>query len=397
MIGRLARLLGHGNGPILLSSFTLAVHIHLEADQILSYCPASTLQYLESSLKSRTYPLPSAMLLTETTTRRNAINKPAFPLPPELRLKVYELLLVHPDQSLKPNGFLHYEAGRPYLEKDYISTSILRACRSIYEEALPILYGKNNLTFHDNNFSKPLLPFPEGHLAMVKHIEVDISPIMYSSARKMGEFLATLGTSEAKLIDLSIHIHMLEESDELFRRSHNTLPPLPPLHLLDQFLVGSHPILGGLLSLKSVKKLYIQFEDEACFELGFTNVLKAALMKDGTVDDLSITIEKGCTFPHGELDEEYSWCLGCGNTMDDFENGTMNWEYKDDMLSRQALGHFLFQGGKLKKAKPAKANPTTGKAAKAKQPKTKAAATTSIATAKQTKAKSTKRSSKKVV
>ncbi len=153
-----------------------------------------------------------------------------------------------------------------------------------------------------------------------------------------------------------------------------------------------------MLLLKSVKKLYIQLEDEACFELGFTNVLKAALMKDGTADGgRSIIIEKGCTFPHGELDEEYSWCLGCGNTMDDFENGTMNWEYKDDMLSRQALGGFLFQGGKLKKAKPAKANATTGKAAKAKQPKTKAAATTSAATAKQTKAKPTKRSSKKVV
>lgn len=334
------------------------------------------------------------MLLTETTTRRNASNKPAFPLPPELRLKVYELLLVHPDQSLKPNGFLHYEAGRPYLEKDYILTSILRVCRSIYEEALPILYGKNTLTFYDNDFSKPVLPFPEGHLAMVKRIEIDISPVMYSSASKMGEFLVVFGTSEAKLIHLSIHIHMLEESDELFRRSHNTLPPL---HLLDQFLVGDHPILGDILSLKSVKKLYIQLEDEACFELGFTNVLKAALMKDGTADGRSIIIEKGCTFPHRELDEEYSWCLGCGNTMDDFENGTMNWEYKDNMLSRQALGEFFFQGGKLKKAKPAKANATTRKAAKAKQPKTKAAATTSAATAKQTKAKPTKRSSKKVV
>ena len=337
------------------------------------------------------------MLLTETTTRRNASNKPAFPLPPEVRLMIYELLLVHPDQSLKPNGFLHYEARRPHRESDYIFTSILRACRNIYEEALPILYGKNTLTFHDNKFSKPVLPFPEGHLVMVKRIEVDISPIMYSSARKMGEFLATLGTSEAKLIDLSIYIHMLEGSDEIFRQYHNTLPPLPPLHLLDRFLVGDHPILRGLLSLKSVKKLYIQLEDEACFELGFTNVLKAALMKDGTVDGRSITIEKGCTFPHRELDEEYPLCLGCGNTMEDFENGTMNWEYKDDMLSKQALRIFLFQGGKLKKAKPAKANSTTGKATKAKQPKTKAAATTSTATVKQIKAKPTKRSSKRVV
>ena len=121
-----------------------------------------------------------------------------------------------------------------------------------------------------------------------------------------------------------------------------SLPPLPPLHLLDLFLIGDHPILGGLLSLKSVKKLYIRLEDDACFEPGFTNVLKAAFMKDGTADGRSITIEKGCTFRHEELGEEDQRCPRCGNTMDKFENGTANWEYKDDMRSMLALGDFLF-------------------------------------------------------
>lgn len=201
----------------------------------------------------------------------------------------------------------------------------------------------------------------------------------------------TLGTSGANLVDVSIRIHMLELSDEVLREHHDTLPPL---HLFDQSLVGDHPIVAGLFSLKAVKKLYIQLEDEARFEPGVANALKAAFMKDGTADGRSITIEKGCTFPHRELEDEDP-CPGCENTKEDLNNRNANWEYKDDMRSRQAVGKFLRLGGKLKKGKPTKANSTTGTTIKAKQTKTKATATKPIATAKKTKAKPAKASSKK--
>lgn len=206
--------------------------------------------------------------------------------------------------------------GRHYLEKDYNFTNILQTCRTFYEEALPILYGKNTLGFHDNNFSKPMLPFPEGHLTMVKRAEVDISPFIYSSAKKTGDFLMTLGTSGAELVDLSIRIHMHKYSDKILHEHHDTLPPL---HLFDQSLVGDHRIVAGLFSLKAVKKLYIKMEDEARFEPGVANALKAAFMKDGIADGRSVTIEKGCTFPHRELDEE-DLCPGCGNTKEDLNN-----------------------------------------------------------------------------
>lgn len=60
------------------------------------------------------------MPFTEITTREDASNTPAIPLSAELRVKIYEQLLVHPKRSMKPNGFLRYTGERAYLEKDLI-------------------------------------------------------------------------------------------------------------------------------------------------------------------------------------------------------------------------------------------------------------------------------------
>lgn len=147
----------------------------------------------------------------------------------------------------------------------------------------------------------------------------------------------TLGTSGANLVDLTIRIHKVEISDIFLRGHHDTLPPL---HLLDHYLMGDHPIMGGLFSLKAVKKLFIGIEDEARFEPGFANALRVAFIKEGTADGRSITIKKGCTFPHDELEEEES-CPGCGNTANNVYNGTADWEYKDDMVSYQAFAKFF--------------------------------------------------------
>lgn len=334
------------------------------------------------------------MSSAEATTGEDASNKPAFPLSPELRVKVYEQLLIHPGRSLKPNGFMYFTSGRPSREKDHIFTSILRTCRMFYEEALPILYGKNTLAFHDEDFSKPVLPFPKEHLTMVKHVVVDISPRIYSSARKMGQFLEALGTSGVNLIDLAITIHMHEIADEDSWEHHDGEGTLPPLDLFDYCLFGDHSIVEGLLSLKAVKSLSIRMEDEARFEPDFANALKYTFMVEGTADDRSITIEKRCTFPHGKL-EWKERCPGCGNTEDDINNDTADWEYKDDMLSHKAVGKFLALGGELKKGKSPWANSKTGTAAKAKQHKAGAVATKPTGTAKKTKAKPAKPSSKK--
>ena len=143
-----------------------------------------------------------------------------------------------------------------------------------------------------------------------------------------------------------------------------------------------------------MKKLYIELKDEARFEPGIANALTNAFMMEGTADGRSMTIEKGCTFPHEEVYEGEP-CPGCGNEENDLVNGTADWEYKDDARSYQALGRFLSLGGELKKGKSPRTNSKTSTLAKAKQPKAKAAATKSTGTAKKTKAKPAKPSSKK--
>ena len=306
------------------------------------------------------------MSSTEITTREHASDKPRFPLSVELRLKIYELLLIHPHRSLKPNGFLCYTEGRPYREKDYIFTSILRTCRMFYEEALAILYGKNVLAFHDNEFNKPVLPFPEKHLTMVKHVEVDISPFIYSSAKRMWELLMTLGTSGAKLFHLSIRIHKVEGHDEFLRTTHHALPPL---HLYDQFLLRDHPIVTGLFSFTTVRNLYIGLEDEARFEPGVANALRGWFMEQGTIDARSIKIEKQCSFPHYELEED-QLCPSCWFTGDECKNDVSKWEDVDDEnMERECLafelsGHRLI-GAEMIKAKAIKAIKAKMKAMKA--------------------------------
>ena len=226
---------------------------------------------------------------------------------------------------------------------------------------------------------------------MIKHIEVHIRPSVFSSAERMGNFLLILGTSGAKLVDLYIRIHMCRDLDEPSRECYYQLPPLSTF---DQSLLGNHPIVAGLFSLKAVKKLDVQMVDEARFRPGVANALRKAFMKEGTANGRSITITTQCTVPHEVLNEENP-CPYCGNTREDVLNDTVNWEYKDDVFTWRAFNDFISLSRELMKSKPRKAKLVPGKAPKAKQPQTKAAATNHTTTTKQTKAKLAKASSRK--
>ena len=225
-----------------------------------------------------------------------------------------------------------------------------------------------------------MLSFPEGHFALIKRAQVDIGPFLHSSAEKMGAFLMALGTSGAKLVDLLIRIRMLDVCDKTSREHDDTLPPLS---LFDQALLGDHPIVAGLFSLKAVQKLVIQMEDEARFGPDVANALREAFMTERTADGRSITMEHVCSFPHKLLEEEET-CPHCENTLKDLVNGTVNWEYKDDMLTRRAVEKYNSLSRKLKKGEQRKAKSVTGKATKAKEPQTEAAATYHNTTIKQT-------------
>lgn len=225
------------------------------------------------------------MSSTETTLYDDANNKPAFPLPPELRLTIYKQLLIHPDRPLKPNGPFRSVCGRPiyeesYLENDHIFTSVLRVCRLFYSEALPILYGCNVLHFHDTELTKPVLPFPEEYLTMVKRVKVDMRPYLYNSTRTMAQFLRALSGPGISLLDLSVRVRVSRRADVYWRRIPKGDPP--PLDT-DCFLSAENPMFAALLSFRAVKRFCIELLDEARFEPGVADAFRESFMEYGTI------------------------------------------------------------------------------------------------------------------
>lgn len=259
---------------------------------------------------------------TEATSHKDACEKSATPFPPEIRVKIYEELLINLNRPLYPNAYAKGRRGRKC-----VFTSILRVCRTFYEEALPILYGRNILAFRDTGLLKPWLPFPKGHLAMVKHVRVNVSPAHYGSVGKMGDFLIDLHLSGAKLIDLSIRIYGPGSEDD----SESQLP--------DGFLVHDHPIVVGLFTLKAVKKLKIDFEGEVRFEAGVADALRESFLKEQSTVGQSITIRKICSVEHPWLDPGEP-CSECGKTKESMRNGIAYLEYQDDEITRQLTEQF---------------------------------------------------------
>ena len=267
---------------------------------------------------------------TEVTSHKDAREKSATSFPPELRVKIYEELLINSNGPLHPNGFTRNGRGR-YRNRhqrsdNRVFASILRVCRTFYKEALPVLYGRNILAFYDASFMKPVLPFPKEHLAMVKHVHVDVNLSHEGCAAKMGNFLIDLHWSGAELVDLSVRIHALVE------REYNGM--LPPSQLDDGLLAQNHPMVVGLSSLKAVKKLDIDFEGKVRFESGVADALRESFLKEQSTVSQSITIRKACTIWHEALDPEEP-CWECGNTRKNLGNGIGYCEYRDDETTRE--------------------------------------------------------------
>ena len=98
---------------------------------------------------------------------------PLFSLPTEIRLEVYRNLLVWPP-PIRPKGFYGSRRIVPELEP-----SILRTCRQIRDEALPLLYSENvffdyvedhhHYLEHEETRQEG---FPYHHLALMKHVNL---------------------------------------------------------------------------------------------------------------------------------------------------------------------------------------------------------------------------------
>ncbi len=73
-------------------------------------------------------------------------------LPTEICLQKYRYLLIQP-LPIRPQGLsIFRHKFEPYLEHN-----LLRTCRQIYDEALPLLYGENVFCDHVDDYSGRLL------------------------------------------------------------------------------------------------------------------------------------------------------------------------------------------------------------------------------------------------
>lgn len=267
-------------------------------------------------------------------TTPEPMRSPLFRLSPELRLMIYEKLLIQIDRPLRLIKGPQDEIGPS--SRNNICTSILRTCRAIYNEALPILYGSNTLLIRISPV-KEMIYLPKHCLALLKHVSISATPFEGSDSLDTACCLQSI--ADGSLDDLSIHIYISYRENYYFAA--NSLP-----HVLESFrnnlLVADNPILRALLSLTSVKKLYIELENGARFEPGFADILKETFMKTGSGQGRSIVIRKRCTHQGASNFENGARCPDCANTMEEIANGTADWEYKDDTITHKAVTKWTF-------------------------------------------------------
>lgn len=116
-------------------------------------------------------------------------------LPPELRVQIYRYLLCHnswiqPHRTSDMPGYLYDIQARtrgmsrlPSFEPGpstvySLESAILRTCRTIYAEAMPVLYGENSFEYIScryvlNQTDCPKAGFPDNNLEFMKHLEVE--------------------------------------------------------------------------------------------------------------------------------------------------------------------------------------------------------------------------------
>lgn len=260
-------------------------------------------------------------------------------LSPEIRVQIYENLLIRPGHnfhvSRRQRSFAFGKNARP------ISTNILRTCRSIYNEALPTLYGNNIICFDDHAVDDPVFPFPGDHLPLLKHVGVFISPYRYGSTEKMGDLLQALANPGIWLLGLNIQIRIIEDADNIINEG---LPASKRPDILHRFLFGENPIVDALFLFTTVKKLIIRMWEEARFEPGMAEALEYAFINQGIVDGRSITIEKGCTLDHWELSYDFDRCPLCCNSFADLKKGTASWKYEVDDITWVAVDEWRSMG-----------------------------------------------------
>lgn len=107
-----------------------------------------------------------------------------FTLPLEIRLEIYNYLLIHPTFNpyeklnspsvctISTDDLLN-RAGKPVIYCVTIRTALLLVCKQIHAEAISILYSRNSFRFHHPKILlKFLIQIGQANIRHIKHLQI---------------------------------------------------------------------------------------------------------------------------------------------------------------------------------------------------------------------------------
>lgn len=213
--------------------------------------------------------------------------------PTEVRLIIFEELLI-----ASKTVFRGAAAFGPLDKEEFdgevpLHGQILATCRKYFEEAAPILYGKNAFVFCTGEAGQPGMfrrfPIRPRYMRYVSDLGIYFraDDPRKESSRRIAHFVKAVVRHATKLEYLTV----LVSSD----RFYEALCPF-------DILFADHPISKELLHIiesKTVKHLKIRLHDGACFFPHYAGFLAQTFMQEGNTEGRSITFTRSCTCPPG--------------------------------------------------------------------------------------------------
>ena len=207
-----------------------------------SHSSTSTIHSLSSTISSPR----KEDLEKDSLSRANLIleRKDKFGrLPPEIRVMIYDLLLVH-------DGIIPVDV--PIKNR----LAILQTCRLYHHEASHIFYGKNHFiitrVWDPATYSSPVMPIAEAYLPLLKRITISINTgHPNSSTTKKG----------ANLVQSLVHTNI--KLDQLTITLGSNINPMVAYFFDDNIMGADHPIvhaLTAILHLGNIRELRVRLK-----------------------------------------------------------------------------------------------------------------------------------------
>jgi hypothetical protein len=204
-----------------------------------------------------------------------------------------ELLIVFPKIILRGASKFGPLQKQEFDEDVKVPWQILSTCRKYYEEALPILYGKNKFGFCTGAKGSPgsFWRFPVRPKVMPYLTDLGVyfraDDPKTEASKRVGNFLRALNR-HAKHLE---HLTVTAASDRFYEAA-------CPWDIV----FGEHPVAQALVHLvksKSVKHLTIRLQDGACFFPSFACFLDQTFRQHNDDPERSLTFTLSCTCPPG--------------------------------------------------------------------------------------------------